>query len=323
MEHHVGIEVTAEGDVEVARVASLQGGSVSILQLRAAGLGDGGIRHRVRCGRLHWLQPRVYAVGHRNVGWYGRLWAAVLSTDGVASHRAAARIQRALPQNQHVEVTAHARRRRGVILHRSVLPPDQIVYEDGLPVTTFARTAVDCADVLDTEQLIAFLHEAEVQRCDFTRLDQLMATANGRRGIGRLREARARFGDGAAREGVERAFAELVRLAGLPLGRRNQRVLGMTVDYLWPELKLVVELDSVAFHRTARKLTTDRARDRRLHLAGYAVLRFMHSDIEHRAEEVVADLRAAIAMRAAAQSSTGIGSAASPGPSRAGSACAT
>jgi very-short-patch-repair endonuclease len=297
----VGIEIIAEGEIEVARVAGLQGGSISLHQLRGAGFGNGAIRHRVRSGRLHWIQPRVYAVGHRGIGWYGRLWAAVLSAEGVVSHRAAARIQRALPHSQHVEVTAHARRRRGVILHRSPLPADQVVPVDGLLVTTFARTLIDCADVLDVEQLIALIHEAEVQGCDFTGLDELMAAANGRRGIGRLRKARARFADGVAREGVERTFGRLVRRAGLPPGVRNRRVLGMQVDYLWPHLQLVVELDGVTFHRTPRKLTTDRARDRRLHLAGYAVLRFMHSDIEHRPDQVVADLRAALAMRAAAQ----------------------
>jgi hypothetical protein len=67
-------------------------GVVSLAQLRALGLGEGAIKHRVGVGRLHRVHRGVYAVGHRLLraeGWW--LAAVLASGDGaVLSHRSAA-----------------------------------------------------------------------------------------------------------------------------------------------------------------------------------------------------------------------------------------
>lgn len=51
-------------------------------------------------------------------------------------------------------------------------------------------------------------------------------------------------------------------------------VAGVTVDFCWPQARLVVEIDSWRFHRSHRAFEDDRERDVRLHLAGCDVLRF-------------------------------------------------
>ena len=52
----------------------------------------------------------------------------------------------------------------------------------------------------------------------------------------------------------------------------NALVEGLEVDALWPEQRLIVELDGYAFHRTRASFESDRARDATLQLAGYRVL---------------------------------------------------
>jgi very-short-patch-repair endonuclease len=50
-------------------------------------------------------------------------------------------------------------------------------------------------------------------------------------------------------------------------------VLGYEVDCLWPDQRLIVELDGRATHVTARAFESDRARDAALTAAGYRVIR--------------------------------------------------
>jgi very-short-patch-repair endonuclease len=80
---------------------------------------------------------------------------------------------------------------------------------------------------------------------------------------------------------------------------RNRRVLGHEVDHLWPALRLIVELDGAAYHRSALQMRRDRERDRELVLAGYTVLRFMWAEVVHAPDRVLGDLHAAIATLAA------------------------
>jgi very-short-patch-repair endonuclease len=291
-------------EARVAEVAARQGGVVSLAQLRGLGMGDGAVKWRVAVGRLHRVHRGVYAVGHPVVGRRGLVWAVVLSTNGVASHRTAAWLHGLARWPGYVEVTATARKRRGVRVHRSALENEDRTRVDGLPTTTFARTLLDCADVLTPFQLQNLVNEGDVQRRDFGPTLSLLDRARGRHGATRLRQALAAYADGETREGVEQAFAALVAQAGLDPPKRNASVEGFTVDAHWPGLRLVVELDSQRFHATARKMVTDRARDRRLRLAGYTVLRFMHSDVARRPAAVLDDLsRAGARARRAGASS--------------------
>jgi very-short-patch-repair endonuclease len=66
----------------------------------------------------------------------------------------------------------------------------------------------------------------------------------------------------------------------------------MEVDAAWRRQRLIVELDGYAFHGTRAAFERDRARDRRLAAKGWRVLRVTWRDVEHRKEELAADLRA-------------------------------
>ena len=53
----------------------------------------------------------------------------------------------------------------------------------------------------------------------------------------------------------------------------NALVEGLECDAVWPERRLVVELDGRAFHDDPASFERDRARDRRLAVAGWRVIR--------------------------------------------------
>ncbi|HEY4095304.1 MAG TPA: hypothetical protein VGM33_07340, partial [Baekduia sp.] len=80
-------------------------------QLLALGLGEGGIDHWVRNGRLVPVRRGVYALGHAELRREGFLLASLLSVgdDVVLSHRSAARHWGLRPwSGAFVEVTARS-----------------------------------------------------------------------------------------------------------------------------------------------------------------------------------------------------------------------
>jgi len=66
------------------------------------------------------------------------------------------------------------------------------------------------------------------------------------------------------------------------------------VDFLWREQRLVVEIDSFAYHRGSIAFQDDRARDLDLLGAGFAVHRFSERQLEEEPGRVVADVARAL-----------------------------
>ncbi len=59
----------------------------------------------------------------------------------------------------------------------------------------------------------------------------------------------------------------------------NARVGRFTVDFLWPDLALVIEVDGYRYHRGARAFRDDRDRDVELGQLGFTVHRFADTRI--------------------------------------------
>jgi very-short-patch-repair endonuclease len=52
------------------------------------------------------------------------------------------------------------------------------------------------------------------------------------------------------------------------------------VDFFWPALKLIVETDSLRYHRTPAEQPRDRLRDQIHTAAGFIPLRFTHGQVK-------------------------------------------
>lgn len=66
---------------------------------------------------------------------------------------------------------------------------------------------------------------------------------------------------------------------------------------LWCERRLVVEIDSFAYHRGSVAFQEDRARDLDLRGEGFAVLRFSERQLEEEPGRVIADVARALDWR--------------------------
>jgi very-short-patch-repair endonuclease len=74
----------------------------------------------------------------------------------------------------------------------------------------------------------------------------------------------------------------------LPEPVANAQVEGFTVDFYWPQKKLIIEADSYTYHSMPSAFERDRERDQQLTLAGYTVVRFTYNQIT-RQRQAVAD----------------------------------
>jgi very-short-patch-repair endonuclease len=74
-------------------------------------------------------------------------------------------------------------------------------------------------------------------------------------------------------------------------------VEGKLVAAVWLEQKLIVDLDSWAFHRHRKAFEDDRERDVTLLLAGYRVVRITWQQLTREPEKVTGRLRALLPAR--------------------------
>jgi len=304
VEHIMGAQSPCSTvDRLIAALAKGQHGVVARHQLRSLGMGRRAIGHRLRVGRLHCVHRGVYAVGHTALTQHGRWMAAVLAAgpDAVLSHRAAAALWRIGPASR-LEVTIPYRRaaKPRLVLHQSVLEPDEVTEVDGIAVTTVARTLLDLAAVWPAHRVERAMHEAEVRRLTSpTSLDDLLERHPGRRGSGALRAilAAERLGAQVTRGELEARFLRFVDEHDLPRPATNVLVAGFEVDCAWRERRVIVELDGHAVHVTRVKFERDRERDRVLQAAGWRVVRVTWRQLHEEASGLAADLHALLMLR--------------------------
>jgi very-short-patch-repair endonuclease len=190
-----------------------------------------------------------------------------------------------------------SRRRKGIRLHRRMdLSEADSRQRDRIPVTSPGRTLLDLASVLDSHRLEAAINEANGQGLvDPDSLRVELEVKRGAIGAPALRRVLDRHTFALTDSELERRFLRLVRRAKLPKPKTQQHVNCFRVDFLWPELRLVVETDGLRYHRTPAQQSKDRQRDQVLTAAGFTVLRFTHAQVRDNPMHVVATMRSVLA----------------------------
>ena len=276
----------------------------------ALGLGRGAIAARLKQKRLHRIHRGVYAVGYRLVSRVGWWMAAVLACgpDAVLSHRCAAALWGILegwPTRVDLTVPSRLRTRDGIRVRVAAIAPRRAHRPRRHPVTTVARTLLDLAADLQLHELNRVLERAEALRLsDRTPLVALIERHPRRRGAANLRAAiRDGIRPAQTKSELERRFLTLVERAGLPLPRANVwlQIGGqwMEVDCAWPNQRVIVELDSRAYHRTTAAFERDRKRDRTVQAAGWRPIRVTDRALRQERDVLVAELRALLELSAA------------------------
>jgi very-short-patch-repair endonuclease len=303
-----GPQTAGPPDAVVRNLAASQHGVVTWAQLLEAGLPRKMVRVRAGRGTLLRLHRGVYAVGHRQLRREGHWLAAVLAVPGgVLSHRDAAGLHGLRPANHvrtDVTTTRRAKTTPGIAIHRTqVLDADDVTTVEGIPVTTVARTLVDLANVVPTDQLAKAMRTAdELRTLDVRAVHDVLSRTAGRRGPGHqaTRAALAEFEALATtltRSSLEVSFQRLVQRTHLPKPQTNVFIDAYMVDAVWPDARLIVELDGWEYHRSRRDFQRDRERDAHLTTRGWTVLRFTHDHVVRRSAWVAGTIRPLLAAR--------------------------
>jgi predicted transcriptional regulator of viral defense system len=294
---------TSPPDWLIRQLADRQHGIVTRGQLLERGFTRHQIQQRIRMGWLVVVHPGVYRVGSGRVTHRGRWLAAVLAcgSDAVLSHLSAAALWRLIAPvvgPVHVTTQNQTRRRRGIIAHRTrSFGPSEVTREHGIPVTSPSRTLVDLAAVVPRTQLRRALEATDrLELLDVQALIRRCEDGNGRKGTGTLLSLLAHFRPlPETRSELERGFLRVCDDAGLPRPAVNVVVEGVEVDFAWFSERVVAEVDGYEYHSNRSAFEKDRRRDVTLQLAGFRVLRFTHRRLVEEPDQVVAELRHALA----------------------------
>ena len=267
-------------------------------QLLAAGTAVGTLDAWLRRGRLVRLLPGVYA--RPPVEWLTRVSAALLWLPvAVASHRTAAWLWQFADEPALVEVTVPRRCSRPSPVpwlrqHRRDLSAGVVERWGQLPIVVPEQTVLDCLAVLDRPAGVRLVDRVLSKHVRVDALRERYLANLGRRGSPAAARIVPLAVPGAASY-PERVLARALQLSGLSDFRVNQRVRGYVADLLDARRRLILEVDGWAAHRHRRAFQGDRTRQNVLVAAGYTVLRYTASDVEHRLEEVVSQVRDVIA----------------------------
>ena len=234
----------------LARLASRNHGVVGRRQLREAGLSAKRERGLRERRQLQPVLGHTSVVAGQPVTVWQRASAAYLICRGVASHATAAEL--------HAMPTARDRRTHCIVVATSHLSVDGL--------------AAHRTPLLDSEI------EAAVSR------------RRGWHGTPQLTEVFRLLCDG-GRSAGERLLHSALRGAGIDGWVVNVVIDGLgEVDVLFPEVRLVVEVDGFAVHNQRAAFNRDRRKGRAMVLAGYTVLHVTWDDLTRQPEAVVAQI---------------------------------
>ncbi len=277
-------------------------------RLLEIGFSKGEIRGRLESDRLKVVFEGVYRLDGVVLGDRGKWRAAqLMSGSGVISHRSALALHGLIRETgpvdlvrtcgSHGKVGTPRRSRDGwlVRINRTrSLPPEDLTDVGGISSVCAERAVIDSARNLTGDELRSVLNQGERNRAiDFLALDRRIGLSWGRPGVRdllRVRTALVPEAEMAWSEMEERSHG-LIAGSDLPQPVLNVAIGTWIVDMLWPQAKLVVELDGFAYHRDQESFQRDRRKDRELREMGYTVLRFTWSEIVNEPEMVLATIQ--------------------------------
>lgn len=255
-------------EIDIAAMSAPYG-TVTSAQLRALGLGAEAIRYRLRSGRLYRVHAGVYAVGRPLRTPIEFAAAAVLACgDRAALGRLSGLAHWGMPgpgwPKVPVVIVAGVRRRRpGIEIHASAtLARKDTRTQQGIRVTSPARTVLDCAPLLTPKQLRrAVNHGLRTHQLRRSQLKDVIARNRRHPGASRLAQLVPAANGNQTRSAFEDDFETFCSAYGLPAPLTNRTLAGYEVDAYFPNERVIVELDSIEFHLDPRAFEVDRERD--------------------------------------------------------------
>jgi len=290
--------VSSRGAVDpaIAIVAARQNGNITRRQLHDLGLDNNAVAYRVRIGRLYRVFRGVYSVGRRPITPHEWASAAVLACGSGAalSHGSAMALWGYWRHwDRPFEVTvAGDRRTNGIRVHRSTtLRRREITTQLGIRVTTPARMLIDMSPRLTDRALKRTVNNALGSA--WLTEDQLADTLAYHPTAHATKRIAALIGlpGTPTRSDWEDGFPTFCADHGLPAPVMGQPLHGYILDALFPDEKVIVELDSWSFHSGKIAFESDRERDAEMLAHGYVTVRMTWERIEQRPGQEARRLR--------------------------------
>ena len=277
-------------------LAARQFNRVSRQQLRDLGLTERAIEFRLERGQFVAVEEGVIAIAPvlEHDDW-GRWMGATLTSPGtVLSHFSAAAAWGFWDRARPVEMVTRPgnggpRRHGGVLVFRSSTLAGECTELQGIPITSVPRTVVDLAPRISERALARVVRD--VVRVHLTTVSELadaVGRHRGRRGSRRLALALARYTGlpiERARSGAEVRALEVLRDAGRPAPRLNERVAGEEADLSWASERIIVEIDGGPFHLDVGE---DARKQACWEQAGWTVRRISSDDVYERPTALLA-----------------------------------
>src|SRR5439155_1120389 len=149
-----------------------------------------------------------------------------------------------------------------------------------IPVTSPTQTLLDIANGMDGAHYERAVNEAV--NCDLIdpeKRRQALDTISPQPGVRPLRRLLDRDTYVLTDTELEQRLVPIARKAGLGTLETQASVNGHRVDFYCRDLEVVIEADSLRFHRTPSQQARDTRRDLAHHAAGLIPLRFTHAQI--------------------------------------------
>jgi very-short-patch-repair endonuclease len=289
-----------------------QHGVVTRGQALACGLADKLIDRRIRSGGP-WqrLLPGVYLTltgtpTQDQLDTAALLYAGSGSTlTGLAALRRHG-ARRPTASGTAIDVLIPAKRRRMstgfVVIRLTTRLPQQVCYSGPLQYVLPARAVADAVRRLTDLASVRSIVAGAVQTRLCT-IDQLVSELQegAVQGSALLRKALAEVVDG-IRSSTEAELKDLLKRGRLPVPMFNARLyfgeeLVAVVDAWWPDLGVVVEVDSKEWHLAPDKWEQTMNRHARMTALGLLVLHFSPRQIKHEPDQVLSIVRQALESR--------------------------
>jgi very-short-patch-repair endonuclease len=180
-----------------------------------------------------------------------------------------------------------------VVRHRARnLVDEDRAMVDGIPVTSVARTLLDLAWRMRSDQLRRALSRAEdLGLLDLEAIHEVIERNRGHHGARRLRYALAIYERPIwARSEFERRFVERLVAAGLPRPATGWNEVGHEIDVYWPERRFGIELDAFETHGTRDAFERDHDRDLDFALADVEMIRVSERQFRREPDAIAAKI---------------------------------
>jgi len=303
-------------DTQLLAVATSQDGVFSREQARSLGISRRTVSRRLTSAA--WLNPvgDVFVLAGSRPSWRQRVRIALLNGgEGAAVSRYTsltlqglrcfvdADVDIVVPHPRHVTAP-------GVRYHQITdLVPQHVTTIHGMSVTRAERAIVDCSAVMTVPRLGLIFDDAVTSGLSSTEqvadcLGQLIRP--NKRGLNVIAAVLDERGSAAAltQSVAEALFLRTLRLEGLPepvtqFQHPAPWRLSNFVDFAWPLMLVIVEIDGRTWHERVRDRRRDAERDRAAQTQGWQVVRIPVEDLRRDRHAVVSEVGQILAARAA------------------------